>query len=84
MEIYNASDILYKLYRISDDLLIQRNKKVSAAPQPFYSSEISKSSEILYYLYYEKYFIMFKPEGANMNSRTEFFGACRHKAKLLL
>ena len=32
----------------------------------------------------EKYFIMFKPEGANINSRTEFFGACRHKAKLLL
>ena len=29
----------YKLYRISDDLLIQRNKKVSAAPQRFYSSE---------------------------------------------
>ena len=33
-------DLLYKLYRISDDLLIQRNKKVSAAPQPFYSSEL--------------------------------------------
>ena len=29
-----------KLYRISDYLLIQRNKKVSAAPQPFYSSEL--------------------------------------------
>ena len=32
----------------------------------------------------EKYFIMFKPEGANINARTEFFSACRHKTKLLL
>ena len=32
----------------------------------------------------EKYFIMFKPDGANINSRTEFFSACRHKTKLLL
>jgi hypothetical protein len=32
----------------------------------------------------EKYFIMFKPEGANINSRSEFFAACRHKTKLLL
>ena len=31
---------LYKLYRISDDLLIQRNKKVEAQPRPFYSSEL--------------------------------------------
>ena len=30
----------YTLYRISDDLLIQRNKKVSAAPWPFHSSEL--------------------------------------------
>ena len=33
-------DLLYKLYRISDDLLIQRNKKVVAQPTPFYSSEL--------------------------------------------
>ena len=32
----------------------------------------------------EKYFIMFKPDGANINSRTKFFSACRHKTKLLL
>ena len=32
----------------------------------------------------EKYFIMFHPEGANINSRTEFFSACRHKSKHLL
>ena len=32
----------------------------------------------------EKYFIIFKPEGATMNSRSEFFSACRHKQKHLL
>ena len=32
----------------------------------------------------EKYFLMFKPEGATINSRSEFFSACRHKSKLLL
>ena len=32
----------------------------------------------------ESYYIMFHPEGANINSRTEFFSACRHKSKLLL
>ena len=32
----------------------------------------------------EKYFIMFKPEGANINNRSEFFTACRHKSRLLL
>ena len=32
----------------------------------------------------EKYFIMFKPEGATINSRDEFFSSCRHKTKLLL
>ena len=30
----------YKLYRIAENLLIQRNKKVPAAPKPFYSSEL--------------------------------------------
>ena len=32
----------------------------------------------------EKYFIMFKPEGANINCRSEFWSSCRHKSKLLL
>ena len=32
----------------------------------------------------EKYYIMFKPEGASINSRSEFFSACRHKKSLLL
>ena len=32
----------------------------------------------------EKYFIMFKPEGATINSRSEFFSSCRHKKGLLL
>ena len=31
-----------------------------------------------------KYFIMFKAKGANINSRSEFYSACRHKQKLLL
>ena len=36
----DSSFLLYKLYRISDDLLIQRNKRVKAQPRPFYSSEL--------------------------------------------
>ena len=32
----------------------------------------------------EKYLIMFKPEGASLNSRSEFFANCRHKRKLLI
>ena len=32
----------------------------------------------------EKYFIMFKPEGANINSRSEFFSSCRHRISRLL
>ena len=32
----------------------------------------------------EKYLIMFKPEGATLNSRTEFNSSCRHKTKHLL
>ena len=33
----------YKFYRISDYLLIQRNKKVFAMPLPFYSSELENN-----------------------------------------
>ena len=32
----------------------------------------------------EKYFIMFRPEGATLNSRDELFNTCRHRTKLLL
>ena len=32
----------------------------------------------------EKYFILFKPELAELNSRKELFSTCRHKASLLL
>ena len=32
----------------------------------------------------EKYLIMFKPEGATLNSRSEMFATCRHRTKLLL
>ena len=32
----------------------------------------------------EKYYIMFRPEGATLNSRDEFFATCRHRLKLLL
>ena len=32
----------------------------------------------------EKFFIMFKPEGASLNQRSEFFTHCRHYAKFLL
>ena len=35
-----SSCLILDLYRILDNLLIQRNKKVSAAPLPFYSSEL--------------------------------------------
>ena len=32
----------------------------------------------------EKYFIMFRPEGATLNNRSEFFSTCRHRLKPLL
>ena len=32
----------------------------------------------------EKYLIMFRPEGATLNSRDEFFSTCRHRLKKLL
>ena len=32
----------------------------------------------------EKYFIMFRPEGATLNDRSEFFSTCRHRLKPLL
>ena len=32
----------------------------------------------------EKYYIMFRPEGATLNSRDELFNTCRHRTKLLL
>ena len=32
----------------------------------------------------EKYCIMFRPEGATLNSREEIFNTCRHRTKLLL
>ena len=32
----------------------------------------------------EKYFIMYKPETATLNSRDEFFNPCRHKWKYML
>ena len=32
----------------------------------------------------EKYFIIFKPDGASLNSRTEFTSKCRHASKFLI
>ena len=32
----------------------------------------------------EKYLIMFSPEGATLNKRTELYSTCRHRLKLLL
>ena len=32
----------------------------------------------------EKWFIMFRPEGATLNHRSEFFSTCRHRLKPLL
>ena len=32
----------------------------------------------------EKYFIMFRPEGATLNKRSEFFATCRHRLQPLL
>ena len=29
----------------------------------------------------EKYYIMFRPEGASLNSRNEIFATCRHRKK---
>ena len=32
----------------------------------------------------EKYYIMFRPEGASLNHRREFYATCRHRLKPLL
>ena len=32
----------------------------------------------------EKYYIMFEPEGATLNQRSEFFSQCYHKTPLLV
>ena len=32
----------------------------------------------------EKFLIMFRPEGATLNSRSEFFATCRHRLKPLI
>ena len=32
----------------------------------------------------EKYFIIFQPEGAKLNSRSELYSTCRHRTKGLL
>ena len=32
----------------------------------------------------EKYYIMFRPEGATLNDKTEFYNTCRHRKTLLL
>jgi hypothetical protein len=32
----------------------------------------------------EKIYIMFRPEGATLNARSECYGTCRHRKKLLL
>ena len=32
----------------------------------------------------EKYLIMFRPEGATLNDKSEFFSTCRHRLKKLL
>ena len=32
----------------------------------------------------EKFYIMFRPEGATLNARSECYGTCRHRKKLLL
>ena len=32
----------------------------------------------------EKYYILFHPEGATLNSRDEIYGFCKHKSKFLL
>ena len=32
----------------------------------------------------EKFYIIFQPEGATLNSRSELFSTCRHRKRLLL
>ena len=32
----------------------------------------------------EKYYLMYNPEGATLNSRSEFYTACRHKKGMLI
>ena len=53
--------------------------KILAQGQPF-NPTIKKCRLCLL----EKYYIIFKPNGATLNSRTEFTSKCRHAAKFLI
>ena len=53
--------------------------KILARAQPF-----SQSSGICQLCTREKFFICFKSELCNLNTRNELLGSCRHKRKLLI
>ena len=72
---------LAKHIRKLQDSNINYSLKFKHLPQaPAYNPVTDKGQLCLT----EKYFIMFHPEGANINSRTEFFSAYQHKSKHLL
>ena len=53
--------------------------KILARANPF-----NTSSKMCRLCLTEKYFLMFNQEGATLNSRSEFYSACRHKTGMLL
>ena len=55
------------------------NWEIAATAEPF--NPATKKCQLCLT---EKYLIMFKPEGATLNSRSEMFATCRHRTKLLL
>ena len=48
------------------------------------SSNFNPSTRICRLCLKEKYFIMFRPEGATLNKRNELYATCRHRLKPLL
>ena len=48
------------------------------------SKSFNTTKRTCYLCLKEKFCIMFRPEGASLNSRSEFFATCRHRLKPLL
>ena len=71
------SNFIWKLK--NDNITYKINWKILMRSQSF-----NPSTKLCSLCLKEKYCIMFLPEGASLNSRSEFFSTCRHRLKPLL
>ena len=76
----NHSELGKYIWRLKDDhITYSLSWKILARAQPY-----NPSTKTCRLCLTEKYFIMYQPEGATLNKRSEFYGACLHKAKVLM